>query len=301
MGLVIPAKNGHSEWTRRRHVELGIWRPLFPGIYWEGAAPPRVPDFARAALQWAGPGALLAGTTAAHLHGLEEHWSPFPLTVLVPPHRRPRGGDGVEVIRAELEARDVTRVHGWPCTAPARTLIDCAAHATADQLAVALECAWRRDRHLPSEVAWRLARGLRGGATLREVVFDALRRGRPLRSVLEVRLWRLLLACGLPLPRTDVRVHDDDGVMYLDFAYPLRGLVIETDGRAYHGPDRFEPDRLRDQRLAALGWIVFKVTWKQLRDHPAAVMKRLKEMLARCPVLRRRPVILEQWVTPLMP
>lgn len=301
MGLVIPGKKGPSSWVRRRQLELGIWRPVLPGIYWAGAGAPSIADRARAALLWAGPDALLAGTTAAHLHQFEAHWPALPITILVPPKRRLRASRDVEVIRAVLEPRDVSRVGRWPCTSPVRTLVDCAASAGAEPLAAALDFAWRGDRHLPSEVLWRLGRGLKGGSVLREVVFDALRRRRPLRSLLELLFWRLLVAHGLPLPRVDVPIQDEHGVMYLDFVYPLRGLVIETDGRRFHGADRFESDRLRDQRLAAMGFIVFKVTFKQLKEDPAGVVRRLKALLARCPESRRQPVIAERFETPFAP
>ena len=43
----------------------------------------------------------------------------------------------------------------------------------------------------------------------------------------------------------------------------------------------FEQDRARDAFLAARGWIVVRVTWRQLRDSPMLVLVQLAQTLAR--------------------
>jgi very-short-patch-repair endonuclease len=42
----------------------------------------------------------------------------------------------------------------------------------------------------------------------------------------------------------------------------------------------FENDRLRDQQLAAEGYVVVRVTWRQLTEEPMAVLARLARALA---------------------
>ncbi|HZE05157.1 MAG TPA: DUF559 domain-containing protein, partial [Solirubrobacteraceae bacterium] len=58
-------------------------------------------------------------------------------------------------------------------------------------------------------------------------------------------------------------------------------LVVEVDGYRVHGHRAaFERDRRRDQRLAAEGYVIVRITWRQLRDEPLAVVARLAQALA---------------------
>ena len=72
------------------------------------------------------------------------------------------------------------------------------------------------------------------------------------------------------------------GPYEVDFLWREQRLVVEVDGFAYHS-DRaaFERDRRRDADLAALGYTVVRVTWRQLVDEPAAVVARVAQALAR--------------------
>ena len=57
-------------------------------------------------------------------------------------------------------------------------------------------------------------------------------------------------------------------------------LIVEVDGYAYHSSMRaFERDRERDAQLAARGHTVIRVTWRQLRDGPEAVVARIAAAL----------------------
>jgi very-short-patch-repair endonuclease len=56
--------------------------------------------------------------------------------------------------------------------------------------------------------------------------------------------------------------------------------MVELDGYAVHGTRRsFEGDRERDRLLQARGWRVIRLTWRQLRDDPAAVARDLRVLL----------------------
>jgi very-short-patch-repair endonuclease len=58
-------------------------------------------------------------------------------------------------------------------------------------------------------------------------------------------------------------------------------LVAEVDGYAYHANRRaFERDRERDAALAAAGYTVLRLTWRQLVNTPEAVVARLAAVLA---------------------
>ena len=57
--------------------------------------------------------------------------------------------------------------------------------------------------------------------------------------------------------------------------WPERRLIIELDGWAYHRTRaQFEEDRRRDRHLAAKGWRVIRVTWRDL-DEPGRLAAEL--------------------------
>ena len=58
-------------------------------------------------------------------------------------------------------------------------------------------------------------------------------------------------------------------------------LVAEVDGYAFHSSrSSFERDRRKDAELAAQGYRVIRVTWRQLSDEPEALVARLAAALA---------------------
>jgi very-short-patch-repair endonuclease len=67
----------------------------------------------------------------------------------------------------------------------------------------------------------------------------------------------------------------------VDFAWPERRLVVETDGRATHStPGAFERDRVKDAELTVAGWHVIRVTERRLSSDPTAVVAQLRALLA---------------------
>jgi very-short-patch-repair endonuclease len=62
----------------------------------------------------------------------------------------------------------------------------------------------------------------------------------------------------------------------VDFLWPDRRLVVETDGRATHAtPVPFQRDRRRDQILVAAGYRVARATWDQMHGELEAVVTRI--------------------------
>lgn len=77
----------------------------------------------------------------------------------------------------------------------------------------------------------------------------------------------------LRLRRSGLRVTPQvwiDGLGRVDLLVGNR-LILEIDGRQYHdGPDRFEADRQRDRRAIELGYVVIRVSYRQvIHDWPA--------------------------------
>jgi very-short-patch-repair endonuclease len=89
---------------------------------------------------------------------------------------------------------------------------------------------------------------------------------------------RLMAAAQLPQPMVNARLNG----YLVDFLWPDARLILEVDGFGTHGDRRaLEDDRRRDQVHVAAGYTVLRVTWRQLRDEPMAVVARIAQALAR--------------------
>jgi very-short-patch-repair endonuclease len=100
---------------------------------------------------------------------------------------------------------------------------------------------------------------------------------------LEVRVWRILLDGGLPPPVRQYEVrHNRRLVARVDFAYPHANLAIEADGYHFHAsaPD-WRRDRMRQNALTSLGWIVYSVTWDDTVRGRARIIADLSGLLRR--------------------
>ena len=175
----------------------------------------------------------------------------------------PTGDDGVDVTvtRGHPRHRPGIRIHrsrqlehslnaGVRVTTPIRTLVDLARTVGSRDLERAVE---------EAEVKRLVAR--KDG--------DALRAERRL-------LW-LIRAAQLPAPATNVRV----GHHEVDLLWPNERVIVEVDGFAFHHTRAaFERDRAGDRALHAAGYVVLRITWRQLIEEPEAVVAALAAALA---------------------
>ena len=88
------------------------------------------------------------------------------------------------------------------------------------------------------------------------------------RSDLERDFLRVCHHRRLPAPEVNVRVGRD----LVDFLWPDRRLIVETDSYLYHrGRIAFEDDHERDLRLRGAGFDVMRVSEKQVDAEPEQV------------------------------
>jgi len=154
-------------------------------------------------------------------------------------------------------------IDGLRVTAPLRTLADLSRVATPRELRAAASEALVRGLVTQAEVDD--ARIVDPGAVA------------PSRGVFERRFYALLRSAGLPRPEANVAI----GGYVADFVWVGERVIVETDGYAAHGHRAaFEADRERDAELAAAGWVVVRVTWRQLTAAPTRVVVRLARLLA---------------------
>jgi very-short-patch-repair endonuclease len=198
-----------------------------------------------AAVIASGGGAVLSHGSAA------VHWGllrplPGPVDVSVPTRAGRRRRVGIRLHRrVALAATEVTRHKGIPVTTPARTVAD-----------------------LSGAVPPRLARRARRQAEVLGLPLGALSDSDRTRSDLEGDFLRLCRHNALPLPRVNVRI----GPWTVDFLWPDRRLVVETDSYLYHrGRVAYEDDRERDLDLRARGYDVLRLSEGQLADQAPRV------------------------------
>ena len=122
-------------------------------------------------------------------------------------------------------------------------------------------------------------RGRPGVPALRDALGDWVLDGKPVDSVLEPAMARLLARHGLP----PAEFHAVIGGYEVDFLVTGSPLVLECDGWTTHGRDRgqFERDRTRDADLAALGYVVLRFTYRAIVTRPAREADRIRRNVLR--------------------
>lgn len=133
----------------------------------------------------------------------------------------------------------------------------------------------------PKPTSWPEPPGARGRRAL-SAAMRSLANDEPeiTRSVLEDRFLALIARAGLPRPRVNARVAGFE----VDFLWPERRLVAETDGASAHlTPTAFGRDRRRDAALQVAGFRVVRFTWRQVVHDPHVVASTLSALTARQP------------------
>ncbi|MGA9860413.1 MAG: DUF559 domain-containing protein, partial [Solirubrobacteraceae bacterium] len=177
-----------------------------------------------------------------------------------------------------LTPADLRTRRGLPLTSPARTLLDLAEVVTERQLELALDRALVERTLRRAELGELLARthSRRGTAALAAL----LEREGPTtvtRSEAEERLLALIRGAQLPEPAMNVRLHGYE----VDFYWAAQKVVVEVDGFQFHSTRRrIERDHRKDATLQAAGITTIRVTWRQLRDEPYAVVARIAQALS---------------------
>jgi hypothetical protein len=236
------------------------------------------------------PDAVISHVSAAVLHGLPV-WG-VPLDRVHVTRSRPTGaraGAKVVVHSAPVPSRQVTYAAGMALTTPARTLVDLARRYSFESAVVALDAALRRGlvNAETLEDALGKAKGWPGVPAARRAVAFADGRAE---SVGESRSRVALARARLPAPVPQWEVwHGGELIGRVDFAWPDRQTVAEFDGRIKYGRllnpgqepgDAVFDEKIREDRLRAVGLQVVRWTWKDLNSF-TPIVTRLRQALAR--------------------
>lgn len=228
--------------------------------------------------------AVVSHESAAELHDLP--WVPRGRAVVSVPSRCTYRFPGVRVHQlTDLREEFITEVIQLPVTTIPRTIVDLAAVLSERRLERVVE-----ESVLGGKVGFEdvmqvfslvARRGKPGVRRLRRVL-EA--RGKDLalsESVLEARLFELLVEAGLPEP---VRQHPlpwrTSAAGRVDLAYPEARLLIEADGRRWHATvGAFEADRRRDNLALLAGWRVLRFSWEDVMEQSREVVLVVRQAL----------------------
>lgn len=228
-----------------------------------------------AALLYAGDDAVISHDSAAVLWGLTATPSFVAITVI---GRHVRARPGVHVHQVSgLDIRDARLHQGFPVTAPARTLIDCAGAGLAVDRLLNEARALRLVKDSEIRAAMDRCAQRKGVAALRALLEIEKDTGYT-RSKAERILKRIVREAEIERPVFNTRV---EGI-HPDAYWPRHKVVVEVDGYGSHGHwAAFQRDRARDNRLVAAGYVVLRFTWHQLTGSPMKVAAEIVRTLAR--------------------
>jgi hypothetical protein len=230
-----------------------------------------------AAVLYAGNGAQLSHQTAAELLGLTDQRSPL-IHLTIPAGRRVRPVSGVVVHRSShLES-------GWrfargvpPHTMTEETITDLVDAAANFDDAVGWIAAGFQ-KNMVSEVRLRQVMAARKRLRWRDRLDEIISMAAAgTHSPLEFRYDRdVERAHGLPPARRQVPFVKADGTRgYRDRCYDRYGLIVELDGKRFHGEDQSDRDRRRDNNAAATTGATLRYGWDDVTRTPCETAAQL--------------------------
>jgi len=264
-----------------KRVAAGRLHRVHHGVYAVGHPLLSQRGWLMAAALACGAEAVVSHRSAAALWGLRPDGRPS--IDITAPGRRGRTPLGIDAHRhGSLRPQDRTFVDQVPCTTVARTLLDLAGVLGARELRNAItkaEVLRLFDLVALQEVIGR-SRGRRGVARLRRAIAEHDSRDERARGELERRFLALCRRAELGRPEINAPLVIEGVQIEADFLWRQAGLIVETDGRRFHGTAAaFEQDRRRDRRLQVAGWRVLRCTWRQVVDAPEELARDIRLLL----------------------
>ncbi|OBJ55956.1 endonuclease domain-containing protein [Mycobacterium sp. 1423905.2] len=253
------------------------YRRLFPDVYVARQVAVTAETRAKAGWLWSGRRGVVAGFSAAALHGSRWVDDAQVVDLLHDNRRRPAG---VQTHRDRFEDDEVDVLAGMPVTSRVRTALDLGCWLPTTSAVAAIDALARATDLKAADVELLSLRypGRRGIVRARRAVdlFDAGAQS-PKESWLRI----ILVQAGLPRPQTQIPVRDEFGqeFAYLDMGWPHVKVAVEYDGEQHRTDQRqYQWDSRRREKLERLGWIVIRVL---AGDRPAEIVGRVREALAR--------------------
>ncbi len=260
------------------------FRRVFRDVYVSKHAELSAADIARAAWLFADGKAVMAGTSAAALHGTK--WlDPRQPAEMIRADRH--GPPGIVVHSWELTAEEVCDIRGIRVTTPARTAYDIGRMVPAQRAIPILDALLNATGVKPSDVL-ALTDGRPGARGVRRLQDVLGRVDAGAESPQETRVRLLLVDAGLPAPETQIEFRDRFGAVRIrvDMGWPQWKVAVEYDGVQHWTDSRqrsWDIDRIA--LLEQAGWVVVRVSAEMLsRPHVFLERVRAKLCAAGCPL-----------------
>ena len=242
----------------RKHELRSKYVAIFPGVYLpRTTAPPTFRQRAEAAWLWSGRSAVLAGLTAARIHGAKWVDDTLPIELVWCNGRPPAG---IRVFKEQLadDERGLWASHS--VTTPLRTAYDIGRRGRLGDAVARLD-ALGSAVPLSAESVAALADARRGARGIRQLRTALSLYDPGAQSPQETWLRLLVIKAGFPRPRTQIPVVVGGRTRYyLDMGWEELKIAVEYDGD-HHRTDRaqFVRDITRLEELAGLGWIIVRI------------------------------------------
>jgi hypothetical protein len=231
---------------------------MHPDVYIPTDAEVTAISRAEAAWLWSRRQGVVAGQSAAALHGAKWVDARRPAELLWPNRRPPTG---IHAWSDTVADDEVEMAGGILMTTPARTALDIARRYSLGQAVAAID-ALARAAHLKMADVEILADRYKGRRGIRKarMVLDLVDPGAE--SPRETWLRLLVIRNGFPRPQTQIPVYDEYGVLVavLDMGWEDIKLALDYEGGHHRNPVRFNKDIRRNDDVTELGWMDIRVT-----------------------------------------
>ena len=243
---------------------------MHPDVYIPTGAEVTAITRTQAAWLWTRRQGVVAGQSAAALHGAKWVDARRPAEMLWPNRRPPIG---IHAWSDRFADDEVEVIGGILVTTPARTALDVACRYPLGKAVAAID-ALARATHLKMADVELLADRYRGRRGIRKArtVLDLVDPGAE--SPQETWLRLLVIRNGFPRPQTQIPVYDEYGalVAVLDMGWEDIKLALDYEGDHHRNPVRFNKDIRRHDDVTELGWMDIRVT---SRDTEGGIIARL--------------------------
>lgn len=232
---------------------------------------------AKAAWLWSRRRGVVAGQSAAALHGAKWVDDRAPAELLYDCRRPPRG---VTTWSDRVEDDEVQVIAGMRVTTPARTALDLACRYPVGKAVAAIDALARATRLKMADVE-SLAARYPGRRNIRRARVALSLVDADAESPRESRLRLSLIRAGFPPPQTQIPVYDEWGqlVAVVDMGWEDIKVGVDYEGD-HHRTTRwaFNKGIRRHETLTQLGWIDIRVT---VEDTEAGIISRVAAARAR--------------------
>jgi restriction endonuclease-like protein len=261
-----------------RHQLRTKYDKLHYNVYAQAGMQLDAADKAMAAWLWSRRTATLVGTSAAAMHGTK--WLPDDAPAELA-HTNQPAPPGIVICRGTIADDEICLRQSIDCTTPARSAYDIGRRVPGDTAIIRIDALLNATGCKVEDVERIADRypGARGIRRLRAAL-DLADGGAESPKETELRL--LLVRDGLPRPVTQILVRrPGHRERRIDMGWPHWKVGVEYDGEQhFSNPDDYADDIERLEFLATQGWVIVRVSSRQLRYNRAEILRRVRAALA---------------------